>query len=174
MLVCLVVCLLLFLIVRLLKVRDAAKALGMDMGEVIMTREEKRVQDLEKHSPSEISNSLERSRKAQADEADESTEEEEEEEEEELEDVDELLKEDLPEMANAKADIADEFHMDDEEGSRQESSDKDVEMKELNEEDEEASNTSSGFKGLGLVSPSGSTGSFGVELISLFTSSLSS
>ena len=108
------------------------------MGEVIMTREEKCVKDLEKHLSSEVANSLERSSKAQADEADESTEEEE---EEELEDVDELLKEDLPEMANAKADIADEFHMDDEEGSRQESSDKDVEMKELNEEDEEVEET---------------------------------
>ena len=119
--------------VSLFKVREAAKALGMEMGEVVMTREDDHVKDFKKQSSSEdISES---SSKAQADEADESTEEEEEDEEEEdeLEDVDELLKEDLP----AKANVADEFHMDDEEGARTESYDKDVEMKKHDDNYEE-------------------------------------
>ena len=116
--------------VSLFKVREAAKALGMEMGEVVMTREDDHVKDFKKQSSSEVADISESSSKAQADEADESTEEED---EEELEDVDELLKEDLP----AKANVADEFHMEDEEGARTESYDKDVEMKKHDDDDDD-------------------------------------
>ena len=134
------------------QVQDAAKALGMEMGEISITRVEEHFKDSDENS--KVGIVFESSSIADTDDTDESTDEEEEEEEEE-EDVDELLKEDAAVSSNAEAYISDEFHPEDEskrnetveitdfemepdhsESVEKDSTEKDFEMKKCDDGDE--------------------------------------